>query len=147
MIFVTLDANEVANIQDKFDSLTYNEMRTLILGTLTESAGILKRQTIKNVKMSPFEKTDDMEGYSGVRHKVRLLSADKSFATVYLWSWNRILEGGTVLRQTKKGYNRGNIKGFRFFATARQQTENQVFTAMETRFLKRIEKTWNKKMK
>ncbi len=147
MMFVTMPENEVKDIQDKFDSLTFKQQKAAIKGALTSSASILKRQTARNVDAAPFRKNDQIKGMKGVRHKNRIMSAESSFATVYLYSWNRILEGGTVLRTTKKGYNRGTIKGYHFFRDAKQQTENQVFSEMENNLLKSIHKRWNRNQK
>lgn len=145
MIFVQLDEREMADLQSKFDSLSFKEQKGAIKGALSASAGILKRQTKANINAAPFKKNKDLK--NGVKHKNRILSVDQSFATVYLYSWNRILEGGTILRTTKKGYNRGAIQGSYFFRDAKQQTESKVFTAMETNLLKSIHKRWAKNQK
>lgn len=142
-MFVKLDENELKALQSKFDSLTFKEQQSAIKGALSSSAGILKKQTKANIASAPFRKNKDLK--NGVRHKNRVLSVDKSFATVYLYSWNRILEGGTVLRTTKKGYNRGAIQGYHFFRDAKQQTESKVFAEIENNLLKSIEKKWNRK--
>lgn len=147
MIDLQMDPNEVKALQDKFDSLTYTEMRGVIRSTLTQSAGILKRQTITNINNAPFRKSDQMKGGKGVKHKVRVNGVDTSFATVYLWSWLRMLEPGTKQRSTGKGYNRGSVKGYRFFASAKATTEGQVFSEMENRLTKQIEKKWEKNQK
>lgn len=146
MVFVQLDANQVEQINDLFDRLTYEEMRGVIRGSLSTSASILKKQTIRNINKCPFEKSDDMEGYQGVRHRVRLMGVDSSFAVVHLWSWNRIFETGSEERITQKGKSRGKVKGYYFFDLAKKQTENEVFEAMYTRVLKKIDKAWNKRM-
>lgn len=147
MIFVKLNGSEVDELQKRFDSLTFSEQKSAIRGVLTQSAGILKKQTVRNINAAPFKKSEDMEGYDGVKHKVRLMSVNHSFATVYLWSWNRIFEGGTVLRTTKKGYDRGTIKGYHFFKNAKLQTEDKIFATIENNFYKRIERSWNRKQK
>lgn len=142
MVFVQLDEKELADLQNKFDSLTFKEQQGAIKGALSASASILKRQTKANIKSAPFKKNKDLT--NGVKHKNRVMSVEKSFATVYLFSWNRILEGGTKERVTKKGYNRGTINGSYFFRDAKAQTQDQVFSAMETNLLKSIHKRWNK---
>lgn len=145
MVSVQLDGNQVEKINSLFDQLTYKEMRGVIRGSLTASASVLKKQTIRNINSSPFDKSDEMKGSKGVKHKVRLMGVDSSFATVYLWSWNRILEAGTVNRVTKKGYNRGQINGHYFFDKAKKQTEDEVFNTMQSRVLSKIERTWNRR--
>lgn len=145
MMFVQLDEKEMTALQSKFDSLTFKEQQGAIKGALSSSANILKKQTKANINAAPFRKNKELK--NGVRHRNRILSVEHSFATVYLWSWNRILEGGTVLRTTKKGYNRGAIQGSHFFRDAKMQTENKVFTTIENNLLKSIEKSWNRKQK
>jgi hypothetical protein len=49
-------------------------------------------------------------------------------------------EGGTVQRQTKKGYNRGSLKPLYFFGSAVEQSEHQVQSIIDNGITEAVEK-------
>lgn len=64
--------------------------------------------------------------------------------------FGHIFEGGTRMRQTKKGYNRGRIEATNFFENAYDATSDQVYSTIEDEWYKAIESMvvrTNRKMK
>ncbi len=141
---IVLDEAALKELQSRFDSLSFKEQKQAYRAGLAKSAGIVKRQAKRNINSAPFRKNDDMKR-KGITHKANVNSADSSYVDLRLNSWLRIFEGGTKQdRQTKKGYNRGNIKGYQFFASALATTKEQVFSEMEANIFNAIEKKWQK---
>lgn len=142
---IEVDEKSIKNLQSKFDSLSFEDQKGVYRSALGASANILKKQTKSNIQQASFKKNTDIN--KGTRHKVKVYSGTNSFARVYIDGYLRMLEGGTITRRTKKGYNRGSIKAYKFFYDARQQTEQQVFKEMESNIFKSIERKWNKRNK
>lgn len=142
-----MDTNSVDNIVNKFKSLTSNQMKAVHRSTLTKVSQILVKETKANIRRNNAYKINSLQ--SAVRSKV---NPDATEAKIHIMGVKnkaneyklRFFEQGTKQRQTKKGYNRGNIKPLWFFKTAIDTNSKTVEQDIEKTLSSEINKRWQK---
>ena len=82
------------------------------------------------------------EDNNGAYSKVHTMGSKKSTSGTFR---ARFFEGGTVLRKTAKGQNRGSIAPLYFFTSATNATKNKVESTIDTELSKVIQAIANKK--
>ena len=85
--------------------------------------------------------TSVKEGNEGMDAKVHIMGSRSKTSGTFR---TRFFEGGTVVRQTKKGYNRGKIKPLYFFQNAVGATKNKVESTLDTELSKSIQEVADK---
>lgn len=131
-----------------FAQLSPKHQRTAQRNALTQGSRILVNNTRSNFRsvVSNPNSRSRFTGrtlISGIRYRVYM---DTLSATVGLSGDFRLafFEMGTHNRQTKLGYNRGNIKSHYFFRRARQISEPIISRNMEQILADSIKRTYDK---
>lgn len=135
-----IEEDSLKDLQKKFDSLSFKNQKKVFQSALTKSANILKNKTKKNLN----SKNTSLN--KGIKHRTKLTSISDMWSLVHIMGDYRLKwkEKGTVNRRTKRGYNRGTVKGTFFFSKAQQETQSQVFNELESRINENILKIWKK---
>ena len=85
--------------------------------------------------------TSVREGDEGIDAKVHIMGSRSKTSGTFR---TRFFEGGTEVRQTKKGYNRGKIKPLNFFQSAVDSTRNKVQSTLDSELSKTIQEIADK---
>lgn len=121
---VTIDQSQVDNL---FEQLGPTQTQPMILKALKAGGKVLQTNTKTSLQSSVNHVNNKM--IAGIK-----LSSDKAenLVTVSILGDYRlwILENGTGLRATDKGYNRGQITARHFFSQARNNSESSMTAAI-----------------
>lgn len=145
-ISIEVDASRVLKM---FEQMEYKHQKQTYRTALRKASSILVKQTRSNLRaiigrsISKKSAKTGKSMSSGVRVSV---DREATQATVHIMGDYRLkwFEKGTVPRQTKKGYSRGQMKPTYFFRQAQDQTEDQIFDEMGTTILESILKVQSK---
>lgn len=85
--------------------------------------------------------TSVKEGDEGIDAKVHVMGTRSKTSGTFR---TRFFEGGTEVRKTKKGYNRGKIKPLNFFQSAVDSTRNKVQSTLDSELSKTIQEIADK---
>ena len=145
----TLDAQQVTNL---FASLTGREQKRSYKNALRKGAGILARATRNEFKRQYGRKVASSRNYwnnktlvSGVG--VRAENSERVQVNIMKDFRLKFFEKGTKIRKTAKGKNRGAIKGTYFFKSAKESTENEIFSNIDKYVAESIQRTAARKHK
>lgn len=152
-----VDIEQVMKMFSEFDK---KERKQVFRSAVNKSLGIVKKQTLANLRnvIEP-DKIDWKDDYgnsfkNGITTKV--YKDNKSGVIHILKNFKmKFFEMGTKVRyattwrgqQLKKERKTGQIKAYHYFSDAKKQTESQVFTAIEKLLTDSIKKINNKKYK
>ena len=139
---ITVDEKQVLNM---FAELDIKKQKQVYRTALRRASGILTKQARTNLRplvKTSISKKSTKTGKtlsSGIRVR---LDKEATQSTVHIMGDYRLkwFEKGTSLRKTKKGYSRGSFKPTYFFRSAKQQSENQIFSEMSNIILESIVK-------
>ena len=142
-----VDTKEVTEI---FSSLTSREQKRSYKNALRKGAGILARATRLNLRKQfgiavsrSKNKWNGKTLESGVGVKAE--NSERVQVNIMRDFRLKFFEKSTKIRKTEKGYNRGAIKGVYFFKAAKDSTENQIFSNIDTYVSESIQRTFRKK--
>lgn len=148
-----IDTSKVLAMFEEFNS---KERKQTLRNALRKAATILRKSTINNLKnvVKNVYAKNSWNGKtlsSGLRLKV---NKENTEAKVHLLGDFRLkfFELGTIIRTVKKRNgkklnkeaNRGSIIASHFFATAKQQSENEVFSTLDNIISDSVNKINNK---
>ncbi|WP_019539803.1 hypothetical protein [Proteiniphilum acetatigenes] len=137
---ITVDDKQVLGL---FADLTSKEQKNVYRQALRKGSAILINQTKSNLRSiikGSITKRSSKTGKSLASGIKASIDRDATQSTVHIMGDFRLkfFEKGTKIRKTRKGYNRGEIKGRYFFRDAQYQTESQIFTEMDNIILESI---------
>ena len=151
-----------SNIQKMFGDLTGRQQKKAYRNVMRKAAGILSRQTRKNLKQYTRKSAsrnwwNNKTLSSGVRVKIESdeqanvnIMGDFRLKFFELGTNDRYTRGNqsskptTTSRRYRKPVFRGKMYRKWFFAWAKQQTENQIFSTMDKMLSESIQKIANK---
>lgn len=139
-----IDPNDFAAVSQAFREMDTRKQSKVIRSTLRESANILRRATVSNLRASGIKVTPKM--IKGIKVKV-INKRGEPISKVHLMGDYRLkwYESGTSLRTShRRGrrVNRGRIRSYNFFARAKQDKEREIFNEMERRIRKNTIRIW-----
>lgn len=145
---VSVDTRDVLNL---FANLNRRNQYKAYRNALKKGASILVKAAKKELKNKIGSKIDSKNWWngkslgSGIRYSI---NKEVTAAKIHILGDFRLkfFENGTNERNTKKGFNRGSIKNnkYHFFDTAKQSTENEIFSNINMLIAESIQKVAKK---
>lgn len=142
-----------SGVLDMLDALSTREVMGIQRTALRKAANVLRtdarkrlKKDLPNATTSSSKYSDTLiqgimtsvrEGNEGMDAKVHIMGTRKKTSGTFR---TRFFEGGTVVRKTKKGYNRGKIKALYFFKDAVGATKDKVQSTLDKELSKTIQK-------
>ena len=142
-----------SGVRDMLDALSTREVMGIQRTALRKAANVLRADARKRLRKDlPSSTTNSgkysdtlvqgimtsvTEGNEGMDAKVHIMGTRKQTSGTFR---TRFFEGGTKVRKTKKGYNRGKIKALYFFKDAVSATKDKVQSTLDKELSKTIQK-------
>lgn len=149
---ITVDSQD---LEKAFDRLVDKDQRKVFRSALQASIAVLRKQTITNLKKSiksnnPWKLKNGGYGKRPTQMLKTKVGKKLTYAKLSLTpkgggSTLHWFEVGTSLRRTKKGYNRGRIKGKYFHTQAKNQVEGAMFKVLDDNIAESIRRIWENK--
>lgn len=148
---------DITGAKQLLESLSTKKIMGIEKKALRKAANVLRKQARSNFrKVLPMASksgkysdtllqgvlSSTVEGKDGVDAKVHIMGSRKKTSGTFR---ARFFEGGTQVRKTKKGYNRGKLKAYNFFAPAVSSTKDKVLNTLDTELSKTIQQIADKK--
>lgn len=148
---------DVSGAKEMFESLSTRRIMGVQKKALRKAANVVKkdararlRQALPNASKKNPKYSDTLldairvsvwEDGNGAYSKVHTMGSRKSTSGTFR---ARFFEGGTVVRQTKEGKNRGALSQLNFFGSALNSTKGEVESTIDRELTKAIQEIANR---